>query len=405
MQDALPYEESPDILVVGAGPAGLAAAEVASATGLSVWVVDQKPSFGRKFLMAGKSGLNLTKAEPVARLIKAVEPPAGQIESALRAFDASAVQAWAEALGVPVFTGSSGRVFPKVMKASPLLRALLMRLEKQNVRMFNRWRWDGGLQNGLRFETPEGAVLVHPKATVFALGGASWARLGSDGKWSAHLPSTPFKPSNMGFEVNWSPFMKAHFGSAIKNVRLCVGDKSWRGEFVISPIGVEGGGIYEASTALREKMRESGAVLTLDLFPDIAQSKIEDRLSALRGKMSGASFLRKTLKLTGARAALVREIMGQAMPLNAALAPHLKALPLHLTKPMPIDQAISTAGGVPLVELDDTLMFRNHPGFFAAGEMLDWEAPTGGYLITTCLATGRLAGQSAALWVSANSDS
>ncbi|MEM1266993.1 MAG: TIGR03862 family flavoprotein [Pseudomonadota bacterium] len=379
-----------DVLVIGGGPAGLAAAEVASDAGRRVVIADRMPSLGRKFLMAGKSGLNLTQATHLAGLIRAISPPASQIEASLAAFDAPAVTTWAEGLGQSMFTGSSGRVFPRAMKASPLLRAWLARLDAAGVDTRRGWRWTGALSPAA-FETPEGPRTLPARAIILALGGASWARLGSDGSWTAHLPSTPLRPANVGFERPWSAHMSRHFGAPVKSVRLKVGDVEARGEFVITARGVEGGAIYTLSRALRE-----GGALTLDLFPDRSAEDLEARLARPGGKASRATRLRKALGLTGVRAALVRELLGARLPTAA----DLKSLPLALTGPCPLDSAISTAGGVPLSRLNADLMLQ--PGVFVAGEMLDWEAPTGGYLLTTCLATGRHAGRGAHRWLLAS---
>ncbi len=383
----------PDILVIGGGPAGLAAAEVASAAGRSVWVADQKPSLGRKFLMAGKSGLNLTKDTDAEGLIAAVSPAAPQIAAALRGFDAEAVRNWAEGLGQPVFTGTSRRVFPEAMKASPLLRAWLTRLQDRGVRLLPRWRWTGEL-DPVVFETPEGPATLAPRATILALGGASWARLGSDGAWASYLPTEPFRPANMGFCRQWSAHMRPHFGSPVKPVRLMAGTDCVLGEFVVSERGVEGSGIYALSRILRDRPAD----LRLDLFPDRSAEALAQRLARPQGRASRANHWRKSIGLTGVKAALVREVLGPAVS-DADLPPMLKALPLPLDGPRPMDEAISTAGGVPLAALDDHLMLRDRPGIFCAGEMLDWEAPTGGYLITTCLATGRHAANGALTWV------
>ncbi|QHQ36736.1 TIGR03862 family flavoprotein [Algicella marina] len=388
----------PDALVIGSGPAGLAAAEVLANAGHTVWLVDQMPSLGRKLLMAGKSGLNLTKEEPTSVLRSAVTPLAPQLDAALHLFDSEAVKAWAESHGQPVFTGSSGRVFPTAMKASPLLRSVLASLVENGTRLLPRWRWVGGLAS-FEFETPHGPVTVRPKATVLALGGASWPRLGSDGLWVKHLPTNPFEPSNMGFFVAWSPHMAIHFGAAIKNVALSVGKQTWRGEFVITARGVEGGGIYAASAALREATKAGAPVLTLDLFPDLTIEALAGKLARPQGKASLANHLRRTIGLSGARMAIIREAIGPDLPQGHELALLLKALPLRTEGPFPIREAISTAGGLRMDALTPELMLKDCPGVFAAGEMLDWEAPTGGYLITTCLATGRMAGQGAADWL------
>jgi hypothetical protein len=379
-----------DALIIGAGPAGLMAADVISAAGHSVVVTEAKPSVARKFLMAGKSGLNLTKDEPFETFLSHFHEAAPVLRPMLETFGPKEVTAWAEGLGQEMFTGSSGRVFPKAMKASPLLRAWLTRLSDQGVEIRTRWRWTGGSH---RFDTPDGPQEITPKVCVLACGGASWARLGSDGSWAKWLkvPIAPFKPANMGFEVDWSPHMARHFGTPIKNVTLTAGDASLRAEFVISERGLEGGGIYAVSRPMWD-----GATLTLDLLPDMSLDDIRARLSRPKGKMSRANFLRKALKLSPEKQALLMEF-GQPLPDD--LAPLIKALPVSHAGPRPIDEAISTAGGLPLDALDNSLMLKDQPGTFTAGEMLDWEAPTGGYLLTACLATGRWAGATACDWL------
>ncbi|MEO1637976.1 MAG: TIGR03862 family flavoprotein [Pseudomonadota bacterium] len=378
-----------DAVIIGGGPAGLMAAEVIASAGHSVLVADQMPSLGRKFLMAGKSGLNLTKIEPAAVFNAAFGPHPPALQSALEGFGPADAVAWAEGLGQSVFTGSTGRVFPDVMKASPLLRAWLGRLAERGVTIRTRWRWQGWEDDALVFDTPEGRIVQKAGATVLALGGASWRRLGSDGAWAAEFPSdvVPFAPANIGFVVHWSAHMQRHLGQPVKSVRLMAGELESRGEFIISERGIEGGGVYAVSKAIRE-----GAPLTLDLLPDLDFATIRARLSRPRGKTSLGNHLRKVLRLDPVRIALLQEF---GRPLPDDLAPLLRALPLRHDGPRPMDEAISTAGGLRFAALDDQLMLKNRPGVFCAGEMLSWEAPTGGYLITGCLATGRLAGQGA----------
>lgn len=387
-------EERIDALVVGAGPAGLMAADALAGAGRQVVVVEAKPSAGRKLLMAGKSGLNLTKAEPFERFLSEYREAADWLRPMLAAFGPDEVMAWAEGLGQPVFTGSSGRVFPEAMKASPLLRGWLGRL---GIEMRLRWRWQGFAGDALRFDTPEGPRLLAPGVTVLALGGGSWARLGSDAAWVPWLDGegvevAPIVPANMGFRVCWSDHMARWFGAPVKGCVLSAGGRRVRAEFIVSERGVEGGGIY----ALYRELRE-GAPLLLDLFPDLTVAELTRRMDRPRGKASRANILRKSIGLQGVRAALVNEC-ARGTPLGAELAARLKALELPLAGPRPLDEAISTGGGVTRAAVDPGLMLRARPGVFVAGEMLDWEAPTGGYLLTACLATGLWAGRHAAAW-------
>ncbi|WP_417207368.1 TIGR03862 family flavoprotein [Antarctobacter sp.] len=387
-------------LVIGGGPAGLMAAEALLSAGHRVVLAEAKPSVGRKLLMAGKSGLNLTKMEDHARFRAAYAEAARDLAKMLDTFGPDEVRAWAEGLGQPTFTGSSGRLFPKAMKASPLLRAWLARLDGMGLQRRTGWRWLGWAEDGgLRLDTPEGLVVQHPAVTVFALGGASWARLGSDGVWAepfraAGLPLAPFAPSNAGVLVDWSPHMARHFGAPLKNVTFRAGSLENRGEAVISARGLEGGGIYPLTPALR-----ASHALTVDLLPDISEDALVARLSRPRGKQSRANAIRKALRLAPAAQAVLMEF-ARPLPEDAAgLAARIKALPIAHAGLRPMDEAISTAGGVPFAALDEGLMLRDRPGCFCAGEMLDWEAPTGGYLLTACLATGLWAGRHAAAWM------
>lgn len=383
-----------DALVIGSGPAGLMAAEELAKAGRKVVIAEAKPSVGRKFLMAGKSGLNLTKDEDMAVFEPVFDEARWSIRPMLRAFGPEDVQEFSRTLGQEVFTGTSGRVFPKSMKASPLLRAWMGRLAELGVEVRTRWRWTGWDDGGLVFATPEGPQVLRPSVTVLALGGASWARLGSDGAWSALLEQrgvepAPFKAANVGLSVAWSDHMTPLFGTPVKGVALLAGEPV-RGEFVISKNGLEGSGIYAVSKAVRE-----GASLYIDLMPDWPFGKVAERLARPRGKDTVVNHIRKALKLDPARMALLMEF-GRPLPSGEMLVQLVKKLPVRHDGLRPLDEAISTAGGVPFAALDDGLMLKAVPGVFCAGEMLDWEAPTGGYLITACLATGRWAGQHAA---------
>ena len=385
-------------VVIGAGPAGLMAAEMLVAAGLDVTVCDGKPSVGRKFLMAGKSGLNLTKAEAIGPFLDAYAEAKEPLSPIIAGFDANAVQAWAMGLSQEVFTGSTGRVFPKAMKASPLLRAWLARLGQAGVQFNTRWLWQGWDDTALAFQTPNGVQHLTPDVTILALGGASWARLGSTGNWADHLATkdvkiADFAAANAGVSVAWSDHMTRHFGAALKGIALSSGPYMSRGEATISKRGLEGGGIYSVSRGVRE-----GHALPIDLLPDLSVPEITARLSKPRGKASLKEHLRKTLKMPPAQIALMQE-MARPLPDGLrALARVIKALPINHAGLRPMDEAISTAGGISFAALDASLMLSDVPGVFAAGEMLDWEAPTGGYLISACLATGRWAGVNAAKW-------
>lgn len=384
-------------LVIGAGPAGLMAAEELARAGCKVTVADSKPSVGRKLLMAGKSGLNLTKDEPADRFLAAYGESAEWLAPMLAEFDSAAVQDWARGLGQEVFTGSTGRVFPVAMKASPLLRAWLARLDELGVVRCTRWRWTGWSDAGAaRFDTPDGPREVMADATVLALGGASWARLGSDGLWADLLRAkavdlTPFASSNSALSMDWTPHMAPHFGAALKAVRWRAGDLTSRGEAVISARGLEGGGIYALTPALRQ-----GAPLQVDLLPDVGADALERRLTSKPDRLRLAHWLKNGLRLPPAKVALFFEMMQAASVPRENWVAMLKALPIRHAGLRPIEEAISTVGGVTRRALDDRLMLRAMPGVYCAGEMLDWDAPTGGYLLTACLATGRWAGRAAA---------
>ncbi len=384
-----------DALIIGAGPAGLMAAAQVAQQGYEVLIAERMPSAGRKFLMAGKSGLNLTKREDPAVFLDAYREAAPHLCPMLEAFGPAEVEAWATLLGQPVFAGSTGRVFPEAMKASPLLRAMLADLGAHNVTLKTRWRWTGWETDKPCFETPEGRRELAPRVTVLALGGASWARLGSDGAWADWLgPVAPFAPANMGVRRTWSEHMTPHLGQPLKGVALRAGDAVSRGEIVVSERGIEGGGIYALSPQIR-----AGEPLSLDLKPDLSLEDAMIRLSRPRGKASLATHLRKRLGLSKVAIALAQELARPLPSDPAGLAATLKALPLDHRGPRPLDEAISVAGGLRWEAVDDTLMLRDRPGTFVCGEMLDWEAPTGGYLLTACLATGVWAGQAAARWL------
>ena len=394
--------------VIGAGPAGLMAAEVLLARGVGVDIYDAMPSLGRKFLMAGKSGLNLTHTEPTEAFLARYAEARARLEPALSAFDAEAIRDWAAALGIETFTGSSGRLFPVDFKAAPLLRAWLHRLRGQGAVIHARYKWRGWTTDGaLSFDTPQGETLVRADATVLALGGGSWSRLGSDAAWVETLTAegiaiAPLKPANCGFDVDWTPVFQERFaGAPVKSVRLSHAGQSVTGEFVTTETGIEGGAVYALSAALRESIATDGhAILTLDLHPDRSEARLAADLSAPRGSRSMATHIKRKTGLTGVKAGLLRECLdADAFTGPARLAAGIKALPLRLTATRPLDEAISSAGGIPFAALDEHFMLRERPGLFCAGEMLDWEAPTGGYLFSACFATGRAAGAGAADWL------
>lgn len=396
-------------VVVGAGPAGLMAAEQLVLAGMQVDVYDAMPSAGRKFLLAGKSGMNLTHDEPEEKFLLRYGAVASQLTAAILAFDATAIRDWASSLGIATFVGSSGRVFPTDMKAAPLLRSWLHRLREAGVKFHMRHRWLDWHAESLVFENEVERLAVSADVVVFALGGASWARLGSDGRWADVLSRQgalvePFEPANCGFERTWSAYFCERFaGVALKTVGLRLernGDIR-KGQFVLSSYGVEGSLIYAHAREIRTRIRDVGYCdLYLDLLPDRSLAGVQSLLQAPRGSRSWASHLKSRLGLQAVHIALLYECLDQSMWEDSeALAAALKCFTLRVSAPRPIDEAISCAGGLSFDELDENLMLKRKPGCFFAGEMLDWEAPTGGYLLTACFATGVAAGRSAVAWL------
>ncbi|QJE73575.1 TIGR03862 family flavoprotein [Aerophototrophica crusticola] len=391
-----------NVAVIGGGPAGLMAAEVMAAAGLAVDVYDSMPSVGRKFLMAGRGGLNITHSEPLDRFLSRYGEARPLFERLLRRFTPADLRAWCEGLGVPTFVGSSGRVFPKTFKASVLLRAWLNRLAGQGVRFHLRHRWLGfGPDGTLRLESPEGPKEIRPAATVLALGGASWPRLGSDGSWAPLLARSgvgiaPFRPSNSGFDLAWSPgFLEKAEGEPLKRITLTFAGRTVPGELVVTRAGLEGGPLYALSAPIRDAIeREGQAVVSLDLKPDLTLAQVQNKLARSSPSDSLANRLRKGLSLAPPAGPLLREFAdGQDLSRPATVAALVKALPIPLTGVRGLDRAISSAGGIRLGELDEGLMLTKLPGVFACGEMLDWEAPTGGYLLQGCMASGVTAGE------------
>ena len=401
---------SDSAVVIGAGPAGLMAAQALAQAGVAVHVFDAMPSVGRKFLLAGKGGLNLTHSEPMAPFVSRYGARQAQLAPLLAAFGAEQVCAWARDLGVETFVGTSGRVFPADMKAAPLLRAWLQRLRSHGVQFHMRHRFTGWDSAGaLQFQSPTGDITVQARAVVLALGGGSWARLGSDGAWLAWLAArgiatAPLQPSNCGFDVGWSAHFAQRFaGQPLKTVALAFTDSagqhfSRRGEFVATQTGVEGSLIYAVSALLRDEISAHGhATFTLDLLPDHSPERVLKEVRHPRGTRSLSSHLKSRLGLDGVKMGLLYEQLGKDGVADAPrLAAAIKALPITAVAARPIDEAISTGGGVAFEALDAQLMAQALPGVFCAGEMLDWEAPTGGYLLTACLASGLRAGQGAA---------
>ena len=408
----MPRSSQPRIAVIGAGPAGLMAAEVLARGGAAVTVFDAMASAGRKFLMAGRGGLNLTHSEPLPAFLTRYGKATPQLTAAIEAFPPRALREWSEALGQPTFVGSSGRVFPKVMKASPLLRAWLRRLDGMGVQFKLRHRWIGWDEKGrLQFQTSNGPVAVDISATVLALGGASWPRLGSDAAWAEFLAAkgvtiAPLKPANCGFTVAWSDIFRDRFeGQPLKGIALSFGPRTVRGEAMITRTGIEGGAIYALSAELREAVLAAGqATLHIALRPDLETRALVTRLSAPKAKQSLSNWLRKAAQLSPVGIGLLQEAAKASEESLSSLSPEnlaerINAVPVELNGIAPIARAISTAGGISFDELDADFMLRRLPGVFASGEMLDWEAPTGGYLLQASFATGAAAASGALKWL------
>ncbi|KPA89171.1 flavoprotein, HI0933 family/putative flavoprotein, PP_4765 family [Pseudomonas asplenii] len=405
-----PAPDTPSrVAIIGGGPAGLMAAEVLSQAGTQVDLYDGMPSVGRKFLLAGVGGMNITHSEPYPAFLSRYAERAPQIAPMLRAFGADELREWIHGLGITTFVGTSGRVFPSDMKAAPLLRAWLKRLREAGVVIHTRHRWTGWQDGKLVIHSPDGEKLVNPDATLLALGGGSWARLGSDGAWLPLLAQhavgvAPLQPSNCGFEVEaWSPLLKDKFaGAPLKNVAIGLQHDALRlGECVITVSGIEGSLIYALSAGIREQINQHGsAVIEIDLLPGKTREQLRNALAKPRGSRSMAKHLHSQVGIDGVKAALLRELTDAACFGDPEqLANAIKALPLKLVAPRPLDEAISSAGGVTFEAMDERLMLKALPGVFCAGEMLDWEAPTGGYLLTACFASGRVAGKGMLEWL------
>lgn len=406
---------TPPIAIIGAGPAGLMAAEVLGQAGFKVDVFDAMASPGRKFLLAGIGGLNITHGEDYSLFCTRYGEAQAALQPILDGFSPNDLRSWAHALGVETFVGTSGRVFPKEMKAAPLLRAWLHRLRSQGMRLHVRHRWQGWDADGsLKFSTPDGEIRYPAQATLLALGGASWPKLGSDGAWVPWLEArgiavAALESANCGFETRWSPYLRDKFaGAPLKHVSLSFTDlagntEQHRGELILSQEGVEGSLIYAFSRPIRQMINARGsATFHLDLLPDHRPERVLAEIRHPRGARSLSSHLQSRLGLKGVKLALVHEVLDTSKINDpATLAATLKALPITVDRPRPLAEAISTAGGVRFCNLDSRLMLKTLPGTFVAGEMVDWEAPTGGYLLTACLAMGRQAGQAMAAWLSA----
>jgi uncharacterized flavoprotein (TIGR03862 family) len=389
--------------VIGGGPAGLMAAEVLAGNGLRVTVYDQMPSVGRKLLMAGRGGLNLTHSEPLPVLLSRYGAARPWLDPIIAAFPPEALIAWCNGLGQPTFTGSSARVFPIAMKASPLLRTWLRRLNDMDVRLRVRHRWAGwGPSGSLKFAAPGASADDSPAVTVLAMGGASWPRLGSDAGWTRFLLKqlAPFQPANCGFLVDWSPHLRSRFaGHPLKRVGISFGHDVVRGEAVITETGLEGGVVYALSARLRDAIGSQGFVtITLDLRPDLSLASLRDRLGGPRRSQSLANTLRKQAGLAPEAIGLVQEALHSGAS-SDDLPALIKALPIRLEAPASIERAISSAGGLRSDAFDHNMMLHDRPGVFAAGEMLDWEAPTGGYLLQACFSTGVAAARGALAWL------
>ncbi|SIT36535.1 conserved hypothetical protein [Paraburkholderia ribeironis] len=419
--------DSVRVAVIGGGPAGLMAAEALTQRDIQVNVYDAMPSVGRKFLMAGKGGMNITHSEPLEPFLSRYGARRAQIAPLLDAFGPDALRAWLRGLGIETFVGSSGRVFPADMKAAPMLRAWLHRLREAGVHFHMRHKWCGwdtdaanadparrGATHTLRFATPDGERTVICDAVIFALGGASWPRLGSDAAWvplmtSRRVPVTPLRPANCGFDADWSPYLRERFaGQPVKPVAITLTDidekvHNRQGEILLTETGLEGSLIYALSAAMRERILADGDVtIALDLAPGLALERVVAEVTRPRGSRSMSSHLHSRIGIGGVKVALLHEILSKEAFTDAhRVAQAIKALPIRLTRARPIAEAISTAGGIPFEALDERLMIEQLPGAFCAGEMLDWEAPTGGYLLTACFASGLVAGRGASAYLEA----